>query len=508
LESLPGTLEKTYERIFMNIPNEYRSKAISVLQLIIYSPRPLRLEEVAEGAVISPEGLLPLSPEHRLADKFWIFELLPGLITMDLLHMPVPVATLPTPCDGFAFGLQFTNTLQFRSALRFGSSVSTTSKSSELVSINNDYVPVTIAHSSVVEYLKSTQILNGPAYRYHMNDQIARCFLARACFQYFKHFSTKSKSKHSKNKRSPAMMPEYHHPDDTLNTVCQPLALRDYILHYWDEHLELLARPIPPDIVSLVCQNILDEKPMKFSKVRYSASLYVIDVRLYSPNLLAEALYLGIQLGARNFCEILIAGGVGVDTPCKESGTPLQAAALRNNLDIVRLLIEAGADVNKTGGKFGSPIQAAARAGNIETMKLLIEAGADVNLNAGEYGKAIHAAEAKGNREMASLLRGAGADRNNAPLVITIPEKNPGALKVWCWMLDWSEEEFEGASALQQKALLSTRRQVQPSILKTAFSYIPIYFAGLRLEEQEETSSRSDGSWETTTSSEQCTIIA
>jgi ankyrin repeat protein len=172
------------------------------------------------------------------------------------------------------------------------------------------------------------------------------------------------------------------------------------------------------------------------------------------------------------------------------------------------LLIEAGADVNKTGGKFGSPIQAAARAGNIETMKLLIEAGADVNLNAGEYGKAIHAAEAKGNREMASLLRGAGADRNNAPLVITIPEKNPGALKVWCWMLDWSEEEFEGASALQQKALLSTRRQVQPSILKTAFSYIPIYFAGLRLEEQEETSSRSDGSWETTTSSEQCTIIA
>ena len=59
--------------------------------------------------------------------------------------------------------------------------------------------------------------------------------------------------------------------------------------------------------------------------------------------------------------------------------TPLLAAAIANDLDMVRLFVERGVDVNAATAKGDTALQYAAGAGNLAMVKLLLAKGADVN---------------------------------------------------------------------------------------------------------------------------------
>ena len=59
--------------------------------------------------------------------------------------------------------------------------------------------------------------------------------------------------------------------------------------------------------------------------------------------------------------------------------TPLLAAALMGQTEMVEFLIRKGADVDAKGGDGGTALHAAAFLGQYEVAKLLIENGADIN---------------------------------------------------------------------------------------------------------------------------------
>ena len=61
LKLLPKTLDETYERILQSIPDNRKSDAIRILQWLIFSARPLRIEEVAELLVSNPDMKIPSS---------------------------------------------------------------------------------------------------------------------------------------------------------------------------------------------------------------------------------------------------------------------------------------------------------------------------------------------------------------------------------------------------------------------------------------------------------------
>ena len=46
LDSLPRTLNETYDRILRNIPDQYRVDVVRILQFLAFGERPLLLEEV------------------------------------------------------------------------------------------------------------------------------------------------------------------------------------------------------------------------------------------------------------------------------------------------------------------------------------------------------------------------------------------------------------------------------------------------------------------------------
>ena len=69
LSSLPPTLDETYARILRQIPPEHKRNAIRILQLLAFSKRPLRIEEVVDAIAIDPEGSPHFDPKNRMPDK-------------------------------------------------------------------------------------------------------------------------------------------------------------------------------------------------------------------------------------------------------------------------------------------------------------------------------------------------------------------------------------------------------------------------------------------------------
>jgi ankyrin repeat protein len=92
------------------------------------------------------------------------------------------------------------------------------------------------------------------------------------------------------------------------------------------------------------------------------------------------------------------------------AGDALQAAALGEHADVVRMLLDAHADVNAQGGYYGNALQAAAFGGNTEVVRMLLDAHADVNAQGGRYGSPLHAALGNSRSDTIHFLLTAGAD--------------------------------------------------------------------------------------------------
>lgn len=85
LHELPETLDETYERILMKIPQRFSKIAHKVLQLLAFSCTGTddnhRLDWLAEAVIVDVEQL-SFSPEKRLLDKNDLFEICTCLITL------------------------------------------------------------------------------------------------------------------------------------------------------------------------------------------------------------------------------------------------------------------------------------------------------------------------------------------------------------------------------------------------------------------------------------------
>src|SRR2546421_1290710 len=80
LHTLPKTLPDTYDRILLQIDEEYQEIALKVLQWLAYSVRPLTLDEVAEALAVRI-GTFTIDPDDRLMDPRDILTVCSSLVT-------------------------------------------------------------------------------------------------------------------------------------------------------------------------------------------------------------------------------------------------------------------------------------------------------------------------------------------------------------------------------------------------------------------------------------------
>ncbi|KAL8683966.1 MAG: hypothetical protein Q9224_006645 [Gallowayella concinna] len=81
LDSLPKTLDATYERILCKIDKRDWAYARKILQWLASSLRPLALEEIAEVTAIDIDGVPMYDPERRLQDVQDVLDICSSLVT-------------------------------------------------------------------------------------------------------------------------------------------------------------------------------------------------------------------------------------------------------------------------------------------------------------------------------------------------------------------------------------------------------------------------------------------
>jgi hypothetical protein len=80
LQSLPRTLDETYERILCSIGKDWIEEARRILTLLYFSPRPLTVQELIDAVAVDLHEPACLNLRRRLHDADDFRQLCPGLI--------------------------------------------------------------------------------------------------------------------------------------------------------------------------------------------------------------------------------------------------------------------------------------------------------------------------------------------------------------------------------------------------------------------------------------------
>ena len=179
LASLPETLDDTYVRILCNIDKEHSQYALRILQWLVYSARPLQIEELVEVIAVDPDGDPRFDAKNRLKEPRDILTICSSLVT----------TTVETTVDHRG---------------------ETTTK--ELVRL---------AHFSVKEYLVSDRIQAGEAKQYSILEIYANMSIVKICLAYLLQFD-----------RS----------DSLGSETVKDFPLARYAAQYWTQHARVAGK--------------------------------------------------------------------------------------------------------------------------------------------------------------------------------------------------------------------------------------------------------------------------
>ena len=362
LDELPESLDETYERVLREIKRPNRDHARRLLQCLAVAIRPLEVEELAEVLAVDfddTEGVAKLRPDWRWEDE---------------------EQALLTSCSSLITTVEtvYSRVVQF-------------------------------SHFSVKEYLTSERLAtsSGDVSRYHIDLEPANTILAQAC------------------------MSVLLQPDDGVenNGVEESSPLAGYAAGYWVRHaqfervssflrkeMECLFDLDNPCFAAWVELDDIDTHPKETSSlspfavykksratplyyaalcgfedlvehlvVKYPEQLDNIGGHYVTPLIaaLAGRHYRTVTFLQRKGAHVHVRGESGI--------TPLDSAALRGDLEMVRVLLDYKADVNVRDDDGWTPLHSVSQGSRIrvahfnipqlwlDVARLLIEHGADVN---------------------------------------------------------------------------------------------------------------------------------
>lgn len=315
LGSLPKTLHETYKRILLNIGEHDREKARRALIWLAFSRRPLRVEEVAEAAVLDPQLNTAFDPEKRLFDPTGILEILGSLVTRSWEKV---------------LGTRF------------------------FPSRNDVYGEVIrLAHFSVQEYLVSEGIINSEASIFSIIDIVADRFIAECCLQYIFFYDESDAKALSK--------------EDS-----QIFPLLGYAGQFWYIHFGQIG-PENQKPTDFLLQLFLSDTALS-SWIRVHQPWGIFSGGLVA---IATPLHYASYLGFENVVQRLLEKGADVNAKNEKEGTALHLAAEKGHEAIARLLLEAGAEVDSEYSWGATPLYNAVLYGHSIIVRLLLAKGAN-----------------------------------------------------------------------------------------------------------------------------------
>jgi ankyrin repeat protein len=384
LATLPHTLEKTYDRILCNIPEEDSVYAIRILLWLTFAEQPLSLDEIAEAVAIDPDRDPVFVEDEKLEDPMELLDICSSLVS--------------------------------------------------IVTDNGDKMPgskrqfATLAHYSVKEYFLSARSRTDQAVGYSLHFNQGHSMLARACLKYLLQvlsttFGIAEVLEHAKLISYCADFWMYHAREagdqdkEVTEAVVHLLCPENLAYKQW---FHIIARDLleKPAIVQ-PSENVAHP-------LYYAASFgltNVVDLFLNDPKNVAvlagqcrDAIHAATKGGHQRTVKLLLDHGAPVDAEDSCHTTALQMASTKGYEQIVKLLISAGANVNSMGGLYGTALEYAVINNHASVAELLLKNGADVAAVNVDGEVALHIAAEEGHLSIAKLLLEHGANTSTTNL--------------------------------------------------------------------------------------------
>lgn len=385
LDELPTTLNETYERILMEIPEEKWKHAHRLFQCLIVSFRPLFVEELAEVLAIrfdsetAPDLIMGWRPENMEDAILSVCSSLISVVKVD--------ASLVVQFAHFSVKEYLTSDrlvmAQARSVLRY-------------------YAPTDTAHTILAQACLSTLLeLDEHIDKERVKNYPLAFYAARHWFDHARIGDV-----------SPWMrecMERLFDPDRPHFSAW--IWLHDVNQCSWTRSMEDMSdRPSEPYAT-----------PLYYSAacgIRGLAERLIVvhpdDVNPPEGSIWAP-LRVAVEKGYFDVAHMLLEHGANVNVRGYDNWTPLQYASYRgiSDGDIVQLLLEHGADIECSNYRGQTPLHLASKAGHPKAVQLLLEYGADANKRMRYGWTPLHLAVLSGNVEAVRLLLQHGADVND-----------------------------------------------------------------------------------------------
>ncbi|KAF3907984.1 Ankyrin-3 [Dactylellina cionopaga] len=410
LVGLPKTLGDTYARILNSIPEEYKQSAIRILQLLVYSERPLSLEEAVDAIATDIEGEQYFHPKYRM----------------------------PNPDEILCY---------------CSSLVAMISTRKQWGGASKNYIELHLAHYSVKEYLTSNQLtidiaedfreidakasLAKVCLAYLLNldvdmrtDILVETFpFARYCARYWIQFAVAAEEK---DERLQGFLRTFFSDESGVYRNCynfQSLGghVRDSV---WTRNEEVSALyyascvGLAKTVEYLIGQGTDINAQGGFKGNALQAASYeghdkVVEILLaHGADTNAQGGCKGNALRAASYkahdkvVKMLLAHGADVNAQEEGYDNALYVASEGGHDKVVHLLLAKGADINAQGEFYSNALQVASYAGHDKVVEILLAHGADVNPQDGKSGNALYEASISGHDKVVHLLLAKGADIN------------------------------------------------------------------------------------------------
>ncbi|KAI1178313.1 hypothetical protein F4777DRAFT_576118 [Nemania sp. FL0916] len=401
------TLDDTYKRILNNIPQIYRNQAMRLLQFLLYSERPLLIDEAVDALAIDLKRNPPFDEEDRMPFPEEITKYCSSLVTI--------VTT--EDIDHGAYESDFDSDVT---------------------------VEIQLAPYSVKEYLTSDRLKIRDELLASLREACARKSLAEICVSYLlqagkgrksypiEHYAAEYWTQHAiaagcdgsklimnflTCKKAFERFCYIYYP--RIASVFMPTALY-YVssmgLVRCAQNLIRLGADVngetEPFGTPLQVAASKGHESLVRLLLKKGANVNVESRRDSTVRHHTTALHAAAIGGYHVIVQMLLNKGAKINAKNYPYGTALKAAAGKGHETIVRLLIDQGANINAKSGSDGTALYAAASGGHETVVSLLLNKGANIDAGAGSDGTALHAAASEGHEIVARLLLDKGADIN------------------------------------------------------------------------------------------------
>ena len=336
LSTLPSTLDETYERILLDIDEQYEKEALVALTWLVGARRVLTVEELAEAVSIETDSEGLFDPSNRFFEPNTICSVLSGLVSI------VQRRSLRGSAD------------------------------------------IRLAHFSVEEYLVSDRLARSRASHFHISVEISHIRLAAASLIYLQWAKDFLKQDTGHPIWSFSDVVRLGHAnfggDQFAIDLPEKAPLLKYACESWYLHVRMCEGYLPGREIRLV-ENFLEckESMLFFERATWGDSYKIANKGCHSyprfptaeQEFIERPLYHAARLGLVDVVTALLKEtnrfNVSLHQPMHQRltsetfGNELRIACFYDHEEVLKILLNAGADVKAVGGAFETAMGACMR---------------------------------------------------------------------------------------------------------------------------------------------------